>query len=142
DQGPGSTRRTDQGQDVLLRHRRRHHRAPGARPSRQHRAHHPGQYPPAGPATGDPHRKGLMMARRRGPARHVDPADLGSYQQAVRRVLTCDLITATRPRPGTLDQVLRWADHMTEDLRALFGHTLIATTDHVRLVRELDELDP
>ncbi len=83
-----------------------------------------------------------MMARRRGPARHVDPADLGTYQQAVRRVLTCDLITATRPRPGTLDQVLRWADHMAEDLRTLFGHTLIATTDHVRLVREIDELDP
>lgn len=83
-----------------------------------------------------------MMARRRGPARHVDPADLGTYQQAVRRVLTCDLITATRPRPGTLEQVLRWADQMAEDLRALYGYTLIATTDHVRLVRELDELDP
>lgn len=82
------------------------------------------------------------MARRHGPARGVDPADLGTYQQAVRRVLTCDLITATRPRPGTLEQVLRWADQMAEDLRSLFGHTLIATTDHVRLVRELDELDP
>jgi uncharacterized protein (TIGR02678 family) len=82
------------------------------------------------------------MAGRRGPARTVEPADLGSYQQAVRRVLTCDLITATRPRPGALDQVLRWADQMAEDLRRLFGYTLIATTDHVRLVRELDELDP
>ncbi|MBE3001036.1 DUF2398 family protein [Nocardiopsis sp. HNM0947] len=82
------------------------------------------------------------MARRRGPARTVDPADLGTYQQAVRRVLTCDLITADRPRPGALEHVLRWADQMSEDLRALFGYTLIATTDHVRLVRELDELDP
>lgn len=82
------------------------------------------------------------MARRHGPAQGVDPADMGTYQQAVRRVLTCDLITATRPRPGTLEQVLRWADQMAEDLRSLFGHTLIATTDHVRLVRELDELDP
>ena len=82
------------------------------------------------------------MAGRRGSARTVDPADLGSYQQAVRRVLTCDLITATRPRAGALDQVLRWADQLAEDLRGLFGYTLIATTDHVRLVRELDELDP
>ncbi|WP_116248386.1 DUF2398 family protein [Nocardiopsis sp. FIRDI 009] len=82
------------------------------------------------------------MARRRGPARTVDPTELGTYQQAVRRVLTHDLITATRPRPGVLDQVLRWADQMAEDMRALFGYTLIATTAHVRLVRELDELDP
>ncbi|MCY9784380.1 TIGR02678 family protein [Nocardiopsis sp. EMB25] len=82
------------------------------------------------------------MARRRGPARTVDPTELGTYQQAVRRVLTHDLITATRPRPGVLDQVLCWADQMAEDLRSLFGYTLIATTAHVRLVRELDELDP
>ncbi|MFE9247111.1 DUF2398 family protein [Nocardiopsis sp. NPDC006938] len=72
----------------------------------------------------------------------VESVDLGSYQQAVRKVLTCDVITATRPRPGVLDQVLYWADQMTEDLRALFGYTLVATTDHVRLVRELDLLDP
>ncbi|MFE1168265.1 DUF2398 family protein [Nocardiopsis sp. NPDC058789] len=72
----------------------------------------------------------------------VETVDLGSYQQAVRRVLTCDVITASRPRPGVLDQVLYWADQMSEDLRALFGYTLVATTDHVRLVRELDLLDP
>ncbi|WP_017547031.1 DUF2398 family protein [Nocardiopsis prasina] len=72
----------------------------------------------------------------------VETVDLGSYQQAVRKVLTCDVITASRPRPGVLDQVLYWADEMTEDLRALFGYTLVATTDHVRLVRELDLLDP
>ncbi|PWV47370.1 DUF2398 family protein [Nocardiopsis sp. L17-MgMaSL7] len=72
----------------------------------------------------------------------VETVDLGSYQQAVRKVLTCDVITASRPRPGVLDQVLYWADQMTEDLRALFGYTLVATTDHVRLVRELDLLDP
>jgi len=78
----------------------------------------------------------------RTPAPAVAPADLGSYQQAMRRVLTCDLITASRPRPGVLDQVLRWADELAADLERLFGYTLIATTDHVRLVRELDALDP
>ncbi|MGW5877238.1 DUF2398 family protein [Nocardiopsis terrae] len=80
------------------------------------------------------------MAARTRP--RVETVDLGSYQQAVRKVLTCDVITASRPRPGVLDQVLYWADQMAEDLRALFGYTLIATTDHVRLVRELDLLDP
>ncbi|WP_285734770.1 DUF2398 family protein [Nocardiopsis sp. ATB16-24] len=75
-------------------------------------------------------------------ARTIAPADLGSYQQAMRRVLTCDLITATRPRAGVLRQVLEWADELANDLERLFGHTLIATTDHVRLVRELDILDP
>ncbi|MFL1376993.1 DUF2398 family protein [Nocardiopsis protaetiae] len=83
-----------------------------------------------------------MSRRRRRPAQRIDPADLGSYQQAMRRVLTADLITRTRPRPGVLAGVLRWADELTEDLRDLFGHTLIATTEHVRLVRELDVLDP
>jgi uncharacterized protein (TIGR02678 family) len=52
------------------------------------------------------------------------------------------VITATRPRPGTLEQVLRWADQMTADFRELFGYTLIATTRQVRLVRRLDALDP
>ena len=75
-------------------------------------------------------------------ARTISPADLGSYQQAMRRVLTCDLITATRPRGGVLQQVLGWADELAGDLERLFGYTLIATTDHVRLVRELDTLDP
>ncbi|GII85548.1 hypothetical protein Ssi03_35380 [Sphaerisporangium siamense] len=75
-------------------------------------------------------------------ARDVQPADLGSYQQAVRRVMTCDLITAARPRAGVLDNVLRWADEMARDFRELFGYTLIATTHQVRLVRRLDTLDP
>jgi uncharacterized protein (TIGR02678 family) len=48
----------------------------------------------------------------------------------------------TRPRPGTLEQVLRWADQMTADLRELLGYTLIATTRQVRLGRRLDALDP
>jgi len=78
----------------------------------------------------------------RTPAPAVAPADLGSYQQAMRRVLTCDLITASRPRPGVLEHVLRWADELAADLERLFGYTLVATTDHVRLVRELDALDP
>jgi uncharacterized protein (TIGR02678 family) len=69
-------------------------------------------------------------------------SDLGSYQHAVRLVLTHDVITATRPRPGPLEQVLRWADQMTSDVRELLGYTLIATTRQVRLVRRLDALDP
>jgi uncharacterized protein (TIGR02678 family) len=69
-------------------------------------------------------------------------SDLGSYQHAVRLVLTHDVITATRPRPGPLEQVLRWADQMTADFRELLGYTLIATTRQVRLGRRLDALDP
>jgi uncharacterized protein (TIGR02678 family) len=72
----------------------------------------------------------------------VPVSDLGSYQHAVRLVLTHDVITATRPRPGTLEQVLRWADQMTADFRELLGYTLIATTRQVRLSRRLDALDP
>ncbi|MFF4124461.1 DUF2398 family protein [Microbispora rosea] len=82
-----------------------------------------------------------MTTPRARAAAGVSVADLGSYQQAVRRVLTCDLITKDRPRPGVLDQVLRWADEMTRDFRELLGYTLIATTHHVRLVRHLDVLD-
>jgi uncharacterized protein (TIGR02678 family) len=80
--------------------------------------------------------------RRRRSAAGVPDTDLGAYQQAVRRVLTCDLITATRPRPGVLEQVLRWADEMARDFRELLGYTLIADTRQVRLVRRLDRLDP
>jgi uncharacterized protein (TIGR02678 family) len=72
----------------------------------------------------------------------VPLSDLGSYQHAVRQVLTHDVITATRPRPGTLEHVLRWADQLTADFRDLLGYTLIATTRQVRLVRRLDVLDP
>ena len=72
----------------------------------------------------------------------VPLSDLGSYQHAVRLVLTHDVITATRPRPGTLEQVLRWADQMSTDVRDLLGYTLIATTRQVRLNRRLDMLDP
>ncbi|HEY6791258.1 MAG TPA: DUF2398 family protein [Trebonia sp.] len=75
------------------------------------------------------------------PAASVPASDLGSYQQAARLVLTHDLITATRPRAGPLDQVLRWADQLTRDLREVLGYTLIATTRQVRLVRRLDALD-
>jgi uncharacterized protein (TIGR02678 family) len=75
------------------------------------------------------------------PAANVSASDLGSYQQAARLVLTHDLITATRPRTGTLDQVLGWADQLTRDLREILGYTLIATTRQVRLIRRLDALD-
>ena len=76
------------------------------------------------------------------PAAAVQLSDLGSYQSAVRLVLTHDLITATRPRPGTLEAVLRWADQLARDLRDTLGYTLIATTRQVRLIRRLDGLDP
>jgi uncharacterized protein (TIGR02678 family) len=75
-------------------------------------------------------------------ARAVPISDLGSYQHAVRLVLTHDVITANRPRPGALEQVLRWADQMAADFRDLLGYTLIATTRQVRLSRRLDALDP
>jgi uncharacterized protein (TIGR02678 family) len=74
-------------------------------------------------------------------ARGVAPSDLGSYQGAVRLVLTNDLITASRPRAGALATVLRWADLMARDFAALFGYTLIATAHQVRLVRRLDTVD-
>jgi len=80
--------------------------------------------------------------RRPRAAAGVQTTDLGAYQQAVRRVLTCDLITATRPRPGVLEHVLRWADEMSRDFRELLGYTLVADTRQVRLVRRLDRLDP
>jgi len=76
------------------------------------------------------------------PAAAVQPSDLGSYQSAVRLVLTHDVITAARPRPGTLEAVLRWADQLARDLREVLGYTLIATTRQVRLIRRLDALDP
>jgi uncharacterized protein (TIGR02678 family) len=72
----------------------------------------------------------------------VSASDLGSYQHAVRLVLTHDLITGTRPRPGALEQVLRWADQMAKDFRDLLGYTLIGTTHYVRLVRRFDAFDP
>jgi uncharacterized protein (TIGR02678 family) len=76
------------------------------------------------------------------PAAAVQPSDLGSYQSAARLVLTHDVITATRPRPGILEAVLRWADQLARDLRDVLGYTLIATTRQVRLIRRLDALDP
>jgi uncharacterized protein (TIGR02678 family) len=75
------------------------------------------------------------------PAAAVQLSDLGAYQSAVRLVLTHDVITAARPRPGTLETVLRWADQLAKDLRDVLGYTLIATTRQVRLIRRLDALD-
>ena len=74
-------------------------------------------------------------------ARGVAPSDLGSYQHAVRLVLTNDLITSSRPRAGALATVLRWADLMARDFAGLLGYTLIATAHQVRLVRRLDTVD-
>ena len=75
------------------------------------------------------------------PAAAVQLSDLGAYQSTVRLVLTHDVITAARPRPGTLETVLRWADQLARDLRDVLGYTLIATTRQVRLIRRLDALD-
>jgi uncharacterized protein (TIGR02678 family) len=75
-------------------------------------------------------------------AASIQLSDLGTYQHAVRVVLTNDVITATRPRPGLLETVLRWADQLSKDLRDHLGYTLIATTRQVRLIRRLDGLDP
>jgi uncharacterized protein (TIGR02678 family) len=97
------------------------------------------QLPPEGVPRGNP------QGAPRGPrivAAGVAPSDLGAYQQAARLVLTHDVITATWPRPGSLEQVLRWADQLTADLREVLGYTLIATTRQVRLIRRLDALDP
>ncbi|HUZ35112.1 MAG TPA: DUF2398 family protein [Streptosporangiaceae bacterium] len=74
-------------------------------------------------------------------AREVAPSDLGSYQHAVRLVLTNDLITASRPRAGVLAAVLRWSDLMSRDFAELLGYTLIATAHQVRLMRRLDTVD-
>ncbi len=71
----------------------------------------------------------------------VAPSDLGSYQYAVRLVLTNDLITTARPRAGALASVLRWADLIARDFAELLGYTLIATAHQVRLLRRLDTLD-
>jgi uncharacterized protein (TIGR02678 family) len=76
------------------------------------------------------------------PAATIQLSDLGAYQHAVRVVLTTDVVTATRPRPGMLEAVLRWADQLSKDLRDHLGYTLIATTRQVRLIRRLDGLDP
>jgi uncharacterized protein (TIGR02678 family) len=75
-------------------------------------------------------------------AEKVSPNDLGSYQHAVRLVLTNDLITATRPRAGALASVLRWADVLAKDFSQLLGYTVLATAHQVRLIRRLDTLDP
>ena len=71
------------------------------------------------------------------PAAAIQLSDLGAYQHAVRVVLTTDVVTATRPRPGMLEAVLRWADQLSKDLRDHLGYTLIATTRQVRLIRRL-----
>ena len=71
----------------------------------------------------------------------VAPSDLGSYQYAVRLVLTNDLITTSRPRAGALASVLRWADLIARDFAELLGYTLIATAHQVRLLRRLDTFD-
>ena len=74
-------------------------------------------------------------------ADEVAPSDLGSYQYAVRLVLTNDLITPSRPKAGALASVLRWADLIARDFAELLGYSLIATAHQVRLSRRLDTFD-
>ena len=74
-------------------------------------------------------------------AADIGAGDLGAYQRAVRLVFTHDVITASRPREGSLALVLTWADRIAVDVRELFGYTLIATSQQVRLARRLDRLD-
>ncbi|MER5217918.1 DUF2398 family protein [Streptomyces sp. NPDC002838] len=71
----------------------------------------------------------------------VEPAQLGSYQEAARLVLLHSVISEGHPRPGALAVVLRWADELAEDFRSLFGYTLHTTARHARLIRRLDVFD-
>src|SRR6266566_4117279 len=141
----GTHRRRRPGGLGVRRERRAHDAARPVGP-RQRGAHEERRPAPAGilprARPGGPRRgwRALMAPPRA--AAGVPLSDLGSYQQAVRLVLTHDIITGARPRPGVLDQVLRWADQMTRDFREVLGYTLIATTRQVRLSRRLDALDP
>jgi uncharacterized protein (TIGR02678 family) len=81
------------------------------------------------------------MAAAHRVAATVEPADLGSYQEAARLVLVHSVISENHPRPGALGAVLRWADELGEDLRSLFGYTLYTTARHARLIRRWDTLD-
>lgn len=69
----------------------------------------------------------------------VPTSELGSYQSAARLVLLHPLITPSYPRAGYLANVLRWQKELNEDLRSLFGYTLLASRSHVRLIRQLDD---
>jgi uncharacterized protein (TIGR02678 family) len=74
-------------------------------------------------------------------AASVEPADLGSYQQAARLMLLHGLVTETYPRPKALSLVLRWAEELTKDFRAQFGYSLHTSARHARLLRRLDAFD-
>ena len=130
----GSAVRTAHG---VLHHARpaSRNRARSAPPRQTHR-----QQAQSRPAQRCRARRRALMAEPR-PPRGVAPSDLGSYQHAVRLVLTNDFITAARPRAGALAAVLRWADLMARDFAELLGYTLVATAQQVRLVRRLDTLD-
>lgn len=71
----------------------------------------------------------------------VEPADLGSYQQAARLMLLHGVVTESYPRSKALGLVLRWADELAKDFRDLFGYSLQASARHARLLRRLDSFD-
>lgn len=74
-------------------------------------------------------------------AASVEPADLGSYQQAARLMLLHGFVTESYPRAKALSLVLQWADELAKDFRDLFGYTLQTNARHARLLRRLDAFD-
>ncbi|SCD61503.1 DUF2398 family protein [Streptomyces sp. OspMP-M43] len=71
----------------------------------------------------------------------VEPADLGSYQQAARIMLLHGVVNESYPRAKALALVLQWGDELTKDFRELFGYTLQTSARHARLLRRLDAFD-
>ncbi|MER7048833.1 DUF2398 family protein [Streptomyces jumonjinensis] len=71
----------------------------------------------------------------------VEPADLGSYQQAARLMLLHGIVNESYPRAKALALVLQWADELAKDFRELFGYTLQTSARHARLLRRLDAFD-
>ncbi|QNE74423.1 DUF2398 family protein [Streptomyces finlayi] len=71
----------------------------------------------------------------------VEPADLGSYQQAARLMLLHGVVNETYPRAKALALVLQWGDELAKDFRDLFGYSLQTSARHARLLRRLDTFD-
>lgn len=74
-------------------------------------------------------------------AASVEPADLGSYQQAARLMLLHGVVTESYPRAKALALVLQWSDELAKDFRDLFGYSLQTSARHARLLRRLDVFD-
>lgn len=74
-------------------------------------------------------------------AASVEPADLGSYQQAARLMLLHGVVTESYPRAKALALVLQWSDQLAKDFRDLFDYSLHTSARHARLLRRLDAFD-